>query len=53
MGPRARVALVGADAVLATNAGADARLLKVEVVDGVLDLVGELLHSLCSGGDLW
>ncbi len=47
----AGVALVGANAaVLAADAGADTRLLQVEVVDGVLDLVDVLGHGLCGVG---
>ena len=47
MAARGRVALVGAVAVLAVEARADAGLGQVEVVDGVLDLVEELRHGCC------
>lgn len=47
---RARVAFVGTRAaVLATDAGADARLRELEVLDGVLDFADELGHGLCGG----
>lgn len=47
----ARVAFVSPGAtVLAADAGTDARLLELEVLDGVLDLVDELGHGLCGGG---